>query len=955
MSGAHELKPWVRVAVPHDDIVAGNFALSMYAANLGQVDSGDERCPAVYRDPVAFYRATHMTAALEDLLRGVAGVLAGGDGNRVLQLRTPFGGGKTHTLIALLHLFRHRDKLDAERLLPKGKAAAFPNPGRTVVAALPGLDLDAAAGRRVGDLHLKTLWGELAWRIGGAEAFGAVAEADAAGVQPGGDKIRKILGDKPVLIVMDEALVYVEAALGIGVGDSNLGRQTMAFLQNLTEVVGGLPNAALVYSLQRSSREALGDEGLLQSLDSLVSRLDAKKEPVTGDDVLQVVRRRLFKEIGPKEIHQAVGKAYAALLESFLGANAQTDGERRAATDQGKALAKRIEDAYPFHPELLDLMYLRWGSLPTYQRTRGALQFLATVIGAIWRSGEAGALIAPGDVPFDDADVRNSFFTQVGEREAMNSVLDSDVTGGNARCCRVDARLAEDAPVYKSLRPATRLARAVTLYSFGAKQGEDRGVVRSDLLAAVQQPGLTADVLDVCLQQLTETLLYIHSTGRRYRFEKKPNLNKMIDDAARRFEPDEVQAEVRRWLEKQIGVRDGFVVWPAGHDAVPDRKPRFHVVFLGPEFALRTRSDLEKLVLDWTENRGDNKRQYRNALVFALPAAGPMDEARAAARLHLAITHLLEDAKRLRFASEDVDDLKARLGTAAKGLEAAVRRMYPTLLLPVAAPESAKSPVRLEPFEIQEYQAAGAGLLENIHRQLANWVFEERIQPKKLADCLHLGEGEIGGKGHWTRGPEVIDLFFGSVQFPKLLNLDTLRATIAAGVQKGSFGYVMGATEKGDALALRSADSLSYAEKDVEPGDIDLTSGSYVVSADLAKRFLAEFGKPEPVVQPSRLPEYGRSSSLPPPPVTPAPGGADRRSVPPPPGQREVTLEFETDGVGLFKAFKVLQVLQDGWADAGFDVTVRIQARSSKDLDPHWYETAIVDALDEEGVEVKRP
>ncbi|MDI7267385.1 MAG: DUF499 domain-containing protein [Myxococcota bacterium] len=955
MSGAHELKPWVRVAVPHDDIVAGNFALSMYAANLGQVDSGDKRCPEVYRDPVAFFRATHMTKALDDLLRGVAHVLTGGDGNRVLQLRTPFGGGKTHTLIGLLHLLRHRDRLDAEKLLPKAKGTAFPNPGKTIVATLPGLDLDAASGRHVGNVHLKTLWGELAWRIGGAEAFNEVATADAAGVQPGGDKMRKLLGDKPVLILMDEALVYVEAALGITVGDTNLGRQTMGFLQILTEVVSDLPHAALVYSLQQSTREALGDEGLLQTLDSLVSRRDAKKEPVTGDDVLQVVRRRLFKDIGPHEVHVEVAKAYGALLESFLGTNAQTDGERRAAGEQGKSLERRIAEAYPFHPELLDLMYLRWGSLPTYQRTRGALQFLATVIGAIWRSGEAGPLIAPGDVPFDDADVRNSFFTQVGERESMNSVLDSDVTGGNARCGRVDSRFAEDAPVYKSLRPASRLARAVTLYSFGAKQGEDRGVVRSDLLAAVQQPGLTADVLDVCLQQLTETLLYIHSTGRRYRFEKKPNLNKMIDDAAHKFEGDEVQAEVRRWLEKQIGVREGYVVWPAGHDAVPDRKPRFHVVFLGPDLALRTRTDLEKVVLEWTENRGDNKRQYRNALVFALPAAGPMDEARAAARMHLAITHLLDEmkAKRVKLETEDEDDLKARLTAAGKSAEAAVRKMYPTLLLPVAAPESAKSPMRLEAFEIQEYQAAGAGLLDNILRQLANWVFEERIQPRKLIDCLHLGEGDPGGKGHWTRGPEVTDLFFGSVQFPKLMNLDTLRGTIAAGVQKGLLGYVMGATEKGDALTPRSADSVTYAEKDIEPGDIDLSAGSYLVSADLAKKYLADFGKPEPVVQPPRQPEVERSSSSPPPPATPGTTGKDRRSVPPP-GRREVRLEFETEKVGLFKAFRVLQLLSD-WADAGFEASVRIQAKSSKDLDQHWYETAIVDALDEEGVGVKKP
>ena len=244
MSKAHDLKPWTKVAVPHDDILHGDFDLSSYAANLGQVDVLADRCPAVYKDPMTFFRSTYRTSALDGLLSGVADVLGGGAGNRVLQLRTPFGGGKTHTLIALRHLFRNRDDLDAEKL-----AKGIANPGKTRVATLPFLDFDAAAGRDVDGLHIQTVWGELAYRLDGFKGFELVREADAKRVNPGGDVLRKLLDGPPTLLLLDEVLTYVEAALGISVGDTNLGRQTMLFLQFLTEVVRGLPKAAIVYSL----------------------------------------------------------------------------------------------------------------------------------------------------------------------------------------------------------------------------------------------------------------------------------------------------------------------------------------------------------------------------------------------------------------------------------------------------------------------------------------------------------------------------------------------------------------------------------------------------------------------------------------------------------------------------------------------------------------------------------
>lgn len=948
MQPAYELKPWTREVLPHEDIIKGDFDLSSYAANLGQVECGADTCPKVYRDPVAFFQATYRTKALDELLGGVADVLAGGAGNRVLQLRTPFGGGKTHTLIALLHLFRSRGDLNAAGLLGPWK-----DPGPTRVVVLAGMDLNSASGRVVDGVTIRTLWGELAWRLGGKEAFQVVAEADERRVSPGGDVLRNLLKGQPTLILLDEVLTYVEAALGVEVGDTNLGRQTMLFLQHFTEVVRGLPHGAMVYSLQRSVREAVGDENLLEMLDSLVSRIDAKREPVTGDDVLKVVQRRLFQGIGSESVRHAVAQEYGGLLKDYLSRNAQSESERRAAAAQADALSQRILDSYPFHPELLDLMYLRWGSLPTYQRTRGALQFLATVVGALWKKPQAaGPLIGPGDVPLDDAQVRNTFFTQVGEREAMMSVLDSDLLGGQARCKRVDEAIAADAPGLRAYQVGTRLTRALALYSFGAKPGEDRGVLRSELLAATQAPGMTADVLETALQGLADTLLYIHGTGRRYRFEKRPNLNKLVDDEARKVEAGEVLDAVRKHLASKMGTRCGAVVWPKSSAEIPDRRTEFQMVLLGTAEALKPEDEVQRLCRQWTEDHGTTKREHRNALAFAVPSPGGVDGALAAARKWLALTNLLDDKDRHGFQKEDVDDLEARRQRAHNDLLAMVRPMYMQVLLPVAATGAEGDPIRMERFMVEGHLALGAsGILDALVRPLEHYLFD-KVLPGKLVQCVQLGAGVPEERGHWISGPDLVRQFFGSVQYPKLLRLAGLQETVADGVRRGTFGYVMGATVHGATIKLLNQDCLTIDRNTFDREDVDLSEGAFIVSPALAKVLQGVSDTPEPGGSATGTGATGVGEGAGTGGAGPGPGGGggvggatDELRV--------VNLQFLANGGQLFKSFMALQTLCD-WADQKFAAQIHIHAEGSKPLDRNQYETAVVMSLEEEGVEVQK-
>jgi predicted AAA+ superfamily ATPase len=237
------LRPWTDLVKLHPDVEGGALTEAVFAIDLGAIAAGDPNVPVVNRDPEAFFRATYLTADLRRLLEEVLAALAGKSGyNRVLKLRTPFGGGKSHTLAALLHAARKREALDS---IPEGKG--FARPKNVAVAVFDGEKFDARNGKELDGRTIRTMWGWLAWQIDPEKAFPIVARHDEDRVAPGGDVIRDVLtkgaGGRPVLILLDEVLKYMERAAAVAVLDSTLQRQAKDFFQNLTIEVSGSANA----------------------------------------------------------------------------------------------------------------------------------------------------------------------------------------------------------------------------------------------------------------------------------------------------------------------------------------------------------------------------------------------------------------------------------------------------------------------------------------------------------------------------------------------------------------------------------------------------------------------------------------------------------------------------------------------------------------------------------------
>ncbi|MEW6106108.1 MAG: DUF499 domain-containing protein, partial [Bacillota bacterium] len=384
------LRPWTDLVKLHPDVEAGALTEAVFAIDLGAIAAGDPNVPAVNRDPEAFFRATYLTADLRKLLEEVLASLAGKSGyNRVLKLRTPFGGGKSHTLAALLHAARKREALDG---VPEAKG--FARPQNVAVAVFDGEKFDARHGKELeGGRTIRTMWGWIAWQIDPERAFPIVADHDQDRVAPGGDVIRKLLTDgasgRPVLILLDEVLKYMERAAAVAVLDSTLQRQAKDFFQNLTVEVAGSTNAALVYSLTWSAREALGNIALLAEIDKLAARVDQLREPVSGDEILPILQRRLLGAPPNSGVATEVATAYQEVVTGMKRAYAETPAERQRAEEEGHLLRDRIRAAYPFHPALIDVMRERWTALDAFQRTRGALRFLASCMYSLKKHGGA--------------------------------------------------------------------------------------------------------------------------------------------------------------------------------------------------------------------------------------------------------------------------------------------------------------------------------------------------------------------------------------------------------------------------------------------------------------------------------------------------------------------------------------------------------------------------------------
>ena len=954
-------RPWLECVELHPDVLADEFSEDIFALDLGALSdhltgadaglpaAGLPRVPAVYRDADSFFAASYLTSGLRSLLDDVFGRLAGARGNRVLKLMTPFGGGKSHTLAALLHGARSRAALDA---LPE--AAGLPRPDGVRTAVVDGQFFDATTGKRApGEpFEARTVWGWIAWALGGRDGYEIVRAQDEARVAPGGDEIVALLRGGPSLILIDELLEYLISAGGVRVEQTTLRDETLSFLKRLTVAVGAVDHAVLVYSLQSSKRESLEYTSLLRTVEHLAARKDQRREPVEGNEILNVIQRRLLAAPPDPRAAGDAAEAWRSVFARMRRAWAQNDAERQQADEDGLTLRDRIAAAYPFHPALIDVMRERWAAVPEFQRTRGALRFLAACLRAAHRSGGSRALLGPGDVPVRDADVRLAFFKEVGQREDFLACLEHDFVGANARTRRIDDRRARETTAEAGRQPATRLATTMLLYSFGGlrRTGADDsdplppGIGEADLLDVAIGPDLDGTTAQACLKELREQCLYLHFDGVRYCFKKDPNVTLLVEQEADAVARDDagLRVHIRDLIEERLAGQRSAVVWPAASGDVPDREARFLIAYLPIEFTALSADRQRKTAQDICEQRGSRPREFRNGLGLAVPAADQVEGLRRAVRYLLAVERVRARWREHNLTDAQKSQLREREATERAAAEAALVKLYGEVWLP--APGDGALALEVVGMGGRPLQTTLDGKRRaRIHERLIELLTTVQrkvfgsVAPGRIVELYRLG-GDVGG-APGIPTDKVVAGFFSFLGFPRLGDADAVRTAIVRGVETGLFAYATGRPELGDDGRYRLDRSRIAFERTVAADEIDLDSGFLIAPGALPPAdpvSVSPDGKSRDDTDFHNV--RGGESQV------KEDSGDDMKPVSG--GTSDVTISFEADRNALYNAWNALANL----ADAAGKVSVRVQATSETGLDKAKIENGVLEPLRELGL-----
>ncbi len=617
------MEPWYKIATPRKEVREGrSFNPDEFAIALEQVVAGT--APEDYRDPAQFFARTCFTRALREHAGMVLRRLSGRTDNTspVLTLITQFGGGKTHTLTTLYHLAKNGDAVAGHNgvadLVREAGVGSVP---KAKVAVFVGNAWDPQPG-------CETPWIDIARQLAGDK--GALALGPAAKTTPPGtDSIARVFqaAGAPVLLLFDEVLNYLNRHRGSA-------ESFHAFIQNLTVATTGTTHGAAVISLPRSQVEMTASDQEWQDRISKVVRRVAK-DLIANDEteISEVVRRRLFQDLGSEKIRKNVAKAYG---DWCFERRAQLPPEWTAvdsAATEAKArefLQRRFEACYPFHPATLSVFQRKWQALPQYQQTRGTLAMLAQWISIAaqegYRKARTEPLITLGSAPLAEPGFRSVVLGQLGESRLI-AAIDTDIAGEQAHSKALDA------DTKGSLRDIHRRVGAAILFESSGGQ-TDKVAHLPELRFALGEPELDTTSIDNAAFVLEGRSYFIRKTGADgFRIGYQPTMKKVVSDRrASLDEETEVKPALRKLVEEEFrrGASISVVAFPADGAEIPDT-PRLTLVVADPEVewdvgqasGLSSQAgSLRHRIAEWTRQRGKSPRLYPGALVWCLKKPG---------------------------------------------------------------------------------------------------------------------------------------------------------------------------------------------------------------------------------------------------------------------------------------------------------------------------------------------
>lgn len=852
------LKPWREVVIPHADVASGRYQQAEFAADLWQVHLGEGSDE--YRNPAEFFRRTFLTESLKRLLVGGVQRLTGKGGDPVVQLQTNFGGGKTHSMLALYHLFSGvapGELSGVDGVMAEAGVNSLPQARRVVLVGnkiSPGNPVVKPDGTVV-----RTMWGELAYQLGGKKAFARVAADDEKATSPG-DLLRELFKEYgPCLVLIDEWVAYARQLHDQSDLPAGGFETQFTFAQALTESAKLAGNCLLVISLPASDTagsphtqvddaEVGGIRGreALDRLRNVVGRVESSWRPASAEEGFEIVRRRLFEPLAETENYKQRDVTARGFADLYRAQGAEFPPECRDTDYE-----KRIQAAYPIHPEIFDRLYTDWSTLVKFQRTRGVLRLMAAVIHSLWEKGDRNPLILPSTVPIDDPRVQFELTRYLSDNWVP--IIEKDVDGPNSLPLKIDGEV----PNLGKLHATRRVARTIYLGSAPTAAAAHRGIEDRRVKLGCVMPGEAPAVFGDALRRLAAAATYLYQDGPRAWYSTQPTVTKLAEDRAEQIirNPDKIAQELDRRLRADLQKHGDFSrIHPlprSGADVSDDLDAR--LVVLGSEYpySKETGNPAETAANAILEQRGTTPRLYRNTLVFLAADKVRLKDLDEALRKYLAWESILAEKEMLNLDPHQVRQAETQKKAADGTVIARLPEAYQWLLVPV-------QPNPQTTLEWQTIRLSGSDALAvRASKKLRN---EELLVTSLGATILrkHMDDVPLW-RGNHVPVRQLVDDFALYPYLPRLSGPDVLVNAIRDGVslltwQTDTFAYAEVYDEAaGRYQALRGGQQVAVMQDSI----------GLLVKPDIAKRQLdAEVPSPPQPPGPGPGPE-------------PPPGGGD--------------------------------------------------------------------------------
>lgn len=800
------LSCWRNVIEPHPDVAQGRYKNAEFAADLAQVARGEGAYE--YRDPVEFFSRTYVTEGLKGLLVQALRRVGGLDGEPVIQLKTAFGGGKTHSMLALYHLLRGRAP---SKKTPNIKeildAAELSAPPVCRVAVLVGTSLDPSKAKRPADMPgitVNTLWGEMAYQLakeaGVPKLYDMIKESDKKGVSPGSETLKNLFDAcGPCVILIDELVAYARKIRDRTDLPAGTFDDLLVFIQEVTEAARASKNTLVVASIPESKIEVTGDENLdssfgqraLEAIEHTFGRMESIWKPVAANEGFEIVRRRLFLNCKDEAARDAVCQAFSQMYQE----NAADFPTSTKEVDY----FQRMRSCYPIHPEIFDRLYEDWATIERFQKTRGVLRLMAAVVHNLWMNQDGGLLIMPGSVSLDVSNIRDELTRHVGEN--WNAIVDHEVDGKSSIPYQKD----QEIPRFGKLMAARRVARTIMLGSAPSTRSDSiRGLETSRIRLGAVQPGENIATFNDALNTLQSSLTYLYSnpSNDRFWYDTRPTLRKTVEDRASQRSEDEVEMEIERRLKgirKERPFSRVHICPDSSMDVSDEQNVGLVILKYCQTYKSNTPNDIAIQAAENILNtRGTTPRNYRNMLAFIAPDQNMMSALREEVKRFLAWKSIKEDSVDLNLDAAQNRETENNLNRSNQTVEVRILETYCHLLVPYIDREVDLKTIIWDEISIRggtdSIVTKAARKMQQNEQLITQWA--PALLNMQLDNLLWQDRNEINVGELWK-------LLCTYCYLPRLASFDVLQTAIQNGVNSDDyFAYADGFTE-GKYLALK--------------------------------------------------------------------------------------------------------------------------------------------------------